>query len=178
MVRGRVEVLRRAAVTIGGNPLFGNKSDTSPGYFEQRIEIFSPPYLFHGPRPELTGGPQQLAPGATAVFSTPDASKIVTARLMRPSAVTHVTDLEQRSIALGLRRMHSAVAVQHIPGVVPVARHQRHVSGDVPTAPVGADRYVRRRRRRSGCRFQARTRQKSPLVSPATTGFARRCGRA
>jgi Domain of unknown function (DUF1929) len=107
-------------LTLGGNPLFGNKSDTSPGYFEQRIEIFSPPYLFRGPRPELTGGPQQLAPGATAVFSTPDASKIVTARLMRPSAVTHVTDLEQRSIALGLRRMHSAVALT-VPsgGVVP-----------------------------------------------------------
>lgn len=98
-------------LTLGGNPLFGNKADTSPGYFEQRIEIFSPPYLFHGARPRLIDGPLELRHGQTGIFSTPDANTIATARLMRPSAVTHVTDLEQRSIALGLHRMRSAVAL-------------------------------------------------------------------
>ena len=108
-------------LTLGGNPLFGNKSDTSPGYFEQRIEVFSPPYLFHGPRPRLTAGPKQLAHGATGVFSTPDAAKIATARLMAPSAVTHVTDVQQRSIALGLHRRDNAVAltVPSSQGLVP-----------------------------------------------------------
>ena len=28
-------------ITIGGNPLFGNKADTAPSTFEQRIEIYS-----------------------------------------------------------------------------------------------------------------------------------------
>jgi hypothetical protein len=108
-------------LTLGGNPLFGNKSDTSPGYFEQRIEVFSPPYLFHGPRPRLTGGPRQLARGATGVFSTPDAAKIATARLIAPSAVTHVTDVQQRSIALWLRRNAGALAltVPSSPDLVP-----------------------------------------------------------
>jgi Domain of unknown function (DUF1929) len=98
-------------LTIGGNPLFSNKADTIPGYFEQRIEIFSPPYLFRNARPRLTRGPGQLRHGQTGIFSTPDAARIATARLMRPSAVTHVTDLEQRSVALRLERMRSAVAL-------------------------------------------------------------------
>ncbi|MBV9195357.1 MAG: DUF1929 domain-containing protein [Solirubrobacterales bacterium] len=98
-------------LTLGGNPLFGNKADTTPGYFEQRIEIYSPPYLYRGARPRLTAGPTEVRHGQTVLFATPDAAKIATARLIRPSAVTHVTDLEQRSIALGLRRMDSAVAL-------------------------------------------------------------------
>jgi hypothetical protein len=99
-------------LTLGGNPLFGNGSDNSPGFFEQRIEIFTPPYLYRGPRPRLTSGPARLALGETGVFSTPDAAQIVAARLMRPSAVTHVTDLEQRSIALDVRRKASAVSLR------------------------------------------------------------------
>lgn len=98
-------------LTLGGNPLFGNKQDTNPGYFQQRIAIFSPPYLYHGPRPRLTGGPTEITRGHTSVFTTPDPAEIATARLMRPSAVTHVTDLEQRSIALGIDRLGSAVAL-------------------------------------------------------------------
>ncbi len=98
-------------ITLGGNPLYSDKFDSAPGFFEQRIAIYSPPYLYRGSRPRLTSGPQQITLGATAVFSTPDAADIATAWLMRPSASTHVTDLEQRSIALGLHRTASGVAV-------------------------------------------------------------------
>jgi Domain of unknown function (DUF1929) len=98
-------------LTLGGNPLFGNKQDTTPGYFQQRIAIFSPPYLYQGPRPRLTAGPSELTRGHTSVFTTPNPAEIATARLMRPSAVTHVTDLEQRSIALGIQRLASGVAL-------------------------------------------------------------------
>ena len=37
-------------------------------------------------------------------FGTAPGTEVATARLMRPSAVTHVTDVEQRSVALGLVR--------------------------------------------------------------------------
>jgi hypothetical protein len=87
-------------IMLGGNPLFSDKADTTPARFEQRIEIFSPPYLYHGPRPRIVGGPRQVAHGQTALYSTPDADAIASARLLRPSAVTHVTDVQQRSIAL------------------------------------------------------------------------------
>lgn len=98
-------------LTLGGNPLFGNRQDTEPQIFHQQISVFSPPYLFHGPRPRLTGGPSQLARGQTGVFTTPDASTIVKARLMHPSAVTHVTDVQQRSIALGMTRRRGSLAL-------------------------------------------------------------------
>jgi hypothetical protein len=87
-------------ITLGSDPLFSDAKDTIPGRFEQRIEIYSPPYLFQGTRPEISGGPEVVNRGDTVWFGTPDARGIKTARLVRPSAVTHVTDVEQRSIKL------------------------------------------------------------------------------
>jgi hypothetical protein len=87
-------------ITLGSDPLFSDAKDTIPGTFEKRIEIYSPPYLFQGDRPEISGGPEQVKRGDTVWFGTPDARGVKTARLVRPSAVTHVTDVEQRSIKL------------------------------------------------------------------------------
>ena len=83
-------------ITLGGNPLYGKDGKGKPT-FEQRIEIYSPPYLYHGNRPVLGDGPQQVRRGTSVTFAAPDAADIETARLIRPSAVTHVTNLEQRS---------------------------------------------------------------------------------
>ena len=98
-------------LTLGGNPLFGDKYDTKPQIFHKRISIYSPPYLYHGTRPRLTGGPSQLQRGQTGTFTTPDPGSIVKARLMHPSSVTHVTDVQQRSIALTIKHEHGAVAL-------------------------------------------------------------------
>ncbi len=62
-------------LTLGGNPLFGNKSDTEPQIFHKQISIYSPPYLYHGSRPALTGGPSSLRRGETATFTTPDPAR-------------------------------------------------------------------------------------------------------
>ncbi|MDI6098413.1 galactose oxidase early set domain-containing protein [Actinoplanes sp. NEAU-A12] len=97
-------------ITMGGDPLY-DRTGKNAGTFEKRIEIYSPPYLFRGERPVISGGPAALDRGATAVFESPDAARIASARLVRPSAVTHVTDVDQRSVALGLRRTGSAVEV-------------------------------------------------------------------
>jgi hypothetical protein len=91
-------------ITLGSNPQYTDAKDTIFAPFEQRIEIYTPPYLFHGGRPTITGGPASVARGATATFDTPNANDIKTARLIRPSAATHVTNLEQRSIALDITR--------------------------------------------------------------------------
>jgi hypothetical protein len=45
-----------------------------------------------------------VARGESAVYGTPDAASIKTARLMRPGLSTHVTNVEQRSVALGMKR--------------------------------------------------------------------------
>ena len=90
-------------ITLGGNPLYGKDGKGKPT-FEQRIEIYSPPYLYHGNRPVLGDGPQQVRRGTSVTFAAPDAADIETARLIRPSVVTHVTNLEQRSVVLGITR--------------------------------------------------------------------------
>jgi hypothetical protein len=98
-------------ITLGGNPLFADKADTAPARFEQRIEIFSPPYLYRGSRPRIAGGPRQVAHRQTAVYHTPNADAIASARLLRPSAVTHVTDVQQRSIGLKFVKRAGGVKV-------------------------------------------------------------------
>ncbi|QEV20315.1 kelch motif-containing protein [Streptomyces alboniger] len=100
-------------VTFGSDPLFDNEQNTKLGHFEQRMEIFTPPALHKGgkTRPVLGEGPEQLAADGRATFRTDRPENIVSARLMRPSAVTHTTDVEQRSIALGLTKGKGAVTV-------------------------------------------------------------------
>jgi hypothetical protein len=98
-------------VVLGSNPLFGDKANSTPGTFEQRIEIYSPPYLYHGSRPLLTDGPTAMTRGGTAEFRTPDPESIATARLIRPSAVTHATDVQQRSVALDITRRDGAISL-------------------------------------------------------------------
>ncbi|MET8506386.1 galactose oxidase-like domain-containing protein [Streptomyces sp. NPDC004787] len=99
--------------TFGSDPLYADKDNTKLGTFEQRIEVFTPPALHRagGDRPVLGEGPQELDQNGRATFKTRDAARITTARLMRPSAVTHTTDVEQRSVELGLTKGADGVTV-------------------------------------------------------------------
>ncbi|MCK8677502.1 kelch motif-containing protein [Streptomyces lichenis] len=101
---------------FGSDPLFGDKDNTRLGTFEQRVEVYTPPYLLGrggGHRPVLGAGPKELDPETyAATFRTEDARRIVSARLMRPSAVTHTTDVEQRSVALTLTRGPGTLTVR------------------------------------------------------------------
>ncbi|MET7753767.1 kelch motif-containing protein [Streptomyces sp. NPDC005389] len=99
--------------TFGSDPLFDDKDNTRLGTFEQRVEVFTPPYLHRAgaDRPVLGEGPQELDQNGRATFKTRDAGRIVKARLMRPSAVTHTTDVEQRSVELGLTQSQNGTTV-------------------------------------------------------------------
>ncbi|MGW4458874.1 galactose oxidase-like domain-containing protein [Streptomyces albidoflavus] len=100
--------------TFGSDSLYGNKENTKLGTFEQRMEVFTPPYLHkaaEGERPVLGKGPKEVKYGATATFATEDAGAITKARLMRPSAVTHTTDVEQRSIDVELKKTKDSVTI-------------------------------------------------------------------
>lgn len=96
---------------FGSDSLYGDKANTKPGTFEQRIEIYTPPYLYRGSRPSLSGGPRTIARGASGTFTSQHAATIRKARLIRPSASTHVTDVDQRSIALGFKRAGDKITV-------------------------------------------------------------------
>ncbi|MFF9335166.1 radical copper oxidase GlxA [Streptomyces albogriseolus] len=86
---------------FGSDSLFADKANTKPGEFEQRIEIYTPPYLYGDEeQPDLSGGPQTIKRGGSGTFTSQDAASVKKVRLIRPSATTHVTDVDQRSIAL------------------------------------------------------------------------------
>ncbi|MFB6518264.1 galactose oxidase-like domain-containing protein [Streptomyces sp. NPDC056401] len=119
--------------TFGSDPLFADKDNTRLGRFEHRLEVYSPPYLHRDPalRPVLGEGPEEVGLGGRATFRAPQAERIQRARLMRPSAVTHTTDVEQRSIELGLEKTADTVtvAVPADPTLVPPGWYMLFVTG-------------------------------------------------
>jgi hypothetical protein len=65
-------------------------------------EVYRPPYLFYpGAQPVITSvSPTQIPYGSTFTVTTPQAANIRRVALMRPGAVTHHTDSEQRYVPL------------------------------------------------------------------------------
>jgi hypothetical protein len=96
---------------FGSNPLFSDKYDSEPALFEQRIEVYTPPYLYRASRPAIDLGTIEVERGDTVKLPSADPARVKQARLMRPSAVTHATDVEQRSIELKVGRGTNAVTV-------------------------------------------------------------------
>ncbi|WP_327727773.1 kelch motif-containing protein [Streptomyces sp. NBC_00487] len=99
--------------TFGSDPLFDDQRNTKLGHFEQRMEIYTPPLLhkYGRKRPVLGDGPQEIDAKGRATFATTHPERVADARLIRPSAVTHSTDVEQRSIALEVTRTRDSVTV-------------------------------------------------------------------
>jgi len=70
------------------------------GWNNTAIEIYSPPYLFRGARPVISSAPALVHHGQSFVIESPDASSIVKVVLVRPMAVTHQTDSEQKVLEM------------------------------------------------------------------------------
>lgn len=68
-----------------------------------RMQVYSPPYLFRGPRPTL-GAPAVLRLGQSFGITAglPVSRSIVSAVLIAPAAVTHGNDMHQRFIKLAI----------------------------------------------------------------------------
>lgn len=89
-------------LVFGNDPLYSDKDNTARGAFDQRLEIYTAPQLFQGPRPMLTDEPQdtqQVHRGQQLSYLSKNSGIIRTARMIPPSTATHVTNIEQRSIA-------------------------------------------------------------------------------
>lgn len=71
---------------------------TGPQAGQESLEIFSPPYLFRGPRPAITSLPGDATYGARIAIGTLDVVARVV--LMRPCATTHTNDMDQRHVEL------------------------------------------------------------------------------
>lgn len=100
------------------------------GWHNTKIEIFSPPYLFKGPRPEISSAPTLVHHGADFTIESPDADSITKVVFVRPMAVTHQTDSEQRVIEI-LPFIHDHVNPTQIKLTAPDGGHPH------PLAPRG-----------------------------------------
>ncbi|MGH3767794.1 MAG: galactose oxidase-like domain-containing protein [Pseudonocardiaceae bacterium] len=81
--------------TVGGEP-------NDPQRSHRNAQIFHPPYLFHGARPQIASAPEEVAYGETFSLETsgPDVGKVTWIRL--PS-LTHTADQNQRINILTFR---------------------------------------------------------------------------
>jgi hypothetical protein len=82
--------------TVGG-PFANNNHDPS-------FEVYSPPYLFRGPRPKISHAPAGIAWGETFELQVPEASDIGSVMLIRPPTQQHAMDSNTRSVELGFHR--------------------------------------------------------------------------
>jgi len=78
---------------------------------ELNAEIFSPPYLFRGPRPSILEAPASVAYGQQFFLATPEAPGVVRATLIRIGSVTHGFDQNQRFLDLSFQRAPGGLTV-------------------------------------------------------------------
>jgi Domain of unknown function (DUF1929) len=86
-------------VAAGGNPEGGHHVKWNEDEDEEmRLEVFSPPYLFRGARPSISGAPLEWKYGQTLTVQTPDAANIAFVSLVRNGVTTHSYDNNQRLV--------------------------------------------------------------------------------
>jgi Domain of unknown function (DUF1929)/Glyoxal oxidase N-terminus/Abnormal spindle-like microcephaly-assoc'd, ASPM-SPD-2-Hydin len=88
-------LLPDARVLISGNTKCFNPSNPVE---DNTVDIFSPPYLFRGPRPEITSAPAEIFCEREYEVVTPNAIDIASVALLRLGCTTHTNNMDQRYV--------------------------------------------------------------------------------
>ena len=72
-------------------------------------EIYNPPYLYRGERPELTAAPQRATWDRPFSLAVPDAASISAVAMIAPSTVTHSFNNSQRYVDLDFEVVQTGV---------------------------------------------------------------------
>lgn len=67
------------------------------------LEIYFPPYLYRGPRPQITSAPSRVTYGERFGIEVDRAQDIKSVAFIRPGAVTHTNDMDQRYVRLEIQ---------------------------------------------------------------------------
>ena len=94
-------------LSAGGGFPPGSGDNFNPNY-----EIYSPPYLFKGPRPTIGAAPSEVALNTNFFITTPDAASISKVVMIRLGSVTHAFNQNQRMTQLIFRQGSGGLAVQ------------------------------------------------------------------
>ena len=92
-----VRVYHSATMLLADGRVFSTGGGDGGGLVSQHsYEIFSPPYLFNGPRPTYNLARNDMHYGQPFVVATPNAASIRKVNLIRLAASTHTFDMGQR----------------------------------------------------------------------------------
>ncbi len=147
-------------VAGGGHPNGLNDPGQDSG------QIYSPSYLFNGPRPTITSVPSSATYGSTISVSTPDASSITQVNLVSLGTDTHQMDMNQHFVPLSFTAGNGTLNVtmpssaadappghymlfilnsQGTPSIAPIIGLNQPTTPIAPSAPTGVTRHRRRR---------------------------------
>jgi hypothetical protein len=95
----------RVVTACGNPPPYGNKAPWEPPQpnEELRLEVYRPPYLFRGSRPQVTAAPDEWGYDQAVEISSPQAGGLRWAQLMAPGSTTHAFDCHQRLVDLPIQ---------------------------------------------------------------------------
>jgi hypothetical protein len=89
--------------------MYGHRRDQGNGFFannekDSSFEIYSPPYLFRGPRPEIESAPSGVAWGSQFKINMVGSDQIGSVALIRTGSPQHGLDTDIRSIELAFKQ--------------------------------------------------------------------------
>ncbi len=112
----------RVLVGGGGSPAAAWDPPAEGAFDDRRdFEIYSPPYLFKGPRPIITAAPTEVRYGEAAEVDTVDTQRIAEVTWIRLPSVTHGFDANQRISRLSFRRVSGSRLAVILPAVANVS---------------------------------------------------------
>ena len=83
--------------------------------FENNAQFYSPPYLFQGPRPTISGALAAATYGQTLRIDVPSPASISELTLLPIASVTHAFDFNNRFISLGRPQVQAGQLVADLP---------------------------------------------------------------
>jgi hypothetical protein len=98
----------------------GHDENDTTDQGQYNAQIYSPSYLFNGPRPTITSAPASATYGSSISVATPDAASISAVNLVSLGADTHQIDMDQHFVPLSFTKGSGTLTVQ-IPSSAAVA---------------------------------------------------------
>lgn len=123
-------------LSAGGGEFLVGATPNDPADTHRDAQIFHPPYLFQGPRPQITAAPEDIEHGTTFAIETqsPDIEKVT---LVRLPSLTHAFDQNQRINVLAFTAQATTLTASAPagPGVCPPGHYMLYVlsSSGVPS---------------------------------------------
>ena len=93
------------ALLLPDGRVLSSGDDRNPSSPDDTGEVYSPPYLFKGPRPVISSAPSAVRWDVPFGVGAP--GEIDSAVLIAPSAVTHANDMSQRLVPLAIVTEHA-----------------------------------------------------------------------